>query len=52
MPPGRPSRIKRSVGLALARHLLRRCLALQGGRGRAALATAISRPEPARVVRG
>jgi hypothetical protein len=49
MPPGRPSRIRRSLGLALSRHLLRRCLALQGGRGAAALATAISRPIPRSV---
>jgi hypothetical protein len=29
MPPGRSSWIRRSVGLALSRHLLRRSLALQ-----------------------
>jgi hypothetical protein len=35
------------VGLALARQVLRRYLALQGPRGQAALATAISGPRAA-----
>jgi hypothetical protein len=47
LPPERPSWVGRSVGLALARHLLRRCLALQGERGQAALATAIRGPKAA-----
>lgn len=68
MPPGRSSWIRRSIGLALSRHLLRRTLALQEAQGKSALATVIStRPmagdagaragmpagtELARVVRG
>jgi hypothetical protein len=44
MPVGRSSRIRRSMGLALSRHLLRRSLARHGTRGQAALATVISRP--------
>jgi hypothetical protein len=47
MPLGRVASLRRLVGLALARHLLRRCLAVQGARGQAALATVIARPRPA-----
>jgi len=47
LPPGRSSWAGRLVGLALARRALRRYLALQGPRGRAALATAISGPRAA-----
>jgi hypothetical protein len=44
MPPGQTSWIRRSVGLALSWHLLRRALAVQGTAGRTALATVISTP--------
>ena len=44
MPAGQPSWIKRSLGLALSRQLLRRSLALQGAAGNAVLSTVISRP--------
>lgn len=47
-PPRRFSWIRRSVGLTLSRHLLRRCLVLQGARAEAALATVISKPTVAR----
>jgi hypothetical protein len=47
LPAGRASWLRRSVGLAHARHLLRRCLALRGEQGRAALATAIRGPKAA-----
>lgn len=43
MPPGRSSWIRRSVGLALSRQLLRRSLALRQAQGNAALATVISK---------
>jgi hypothetical protein len=46
-PPRRFSWIRRSVGLTLSRHLLRRCLVLQA-RAEAALATVISKPTVAR----
>jgi len=42
MAAGQSSWIRRSMGLALSRHLLRRSLARQGARGHAALATVIS----------
>jgi hypothetical protein len=44
MPAGQPSWIKRTLGLALSRQLLRRSLALQEATGNAALSTIISRP--------
>ena len=44
MPAGQPCRIRRSMGLGLARHLLRRSLLLQGAAGIAGLSTVISRP--------
>jgi hypothetical protein len=44
MPAGQSSWIRRSMGLALSWHLLRRSLALQGAARNAALATVISRP--------
>jgi hypothetical protein len=42
MPAGKTSWIRRSMGLALSRHLLRRSLALHGASGNAVLSTAIS----------
>ena len=43
MPPGRPSRLQRSLGLWLARHALWRALAVRGDKAAAAsLAVAIS----------
>ena len=48
MPPGWSSWIRRLVGLALSRHLLRRSLALQESQGNAALATVISASPTAR----
>jgi hypothetical protein len=42
MPPGRTSWIRRSLGRATSWQLLRRSLAAQGTRGRAALATVIT----------
>jgi hypothetical protein len=42
MPPGRASWIRRSVGLAVARHLLRRSLTRQGAGREAVLATVIA----------
>ena len=44
MPAGQSSWIRRSMGLALSRHLLRRSLARQGTRGKAMLATVIAGP--------
>jgi hypothetical protein len=41
MPPRPPSWLARRIGRALSRHLLRRCLAVQGTAGEA-LATVIS----------
>jgi hypothetical protein len=42
MPPRPLSWLARRIGRALSRHLLRRCLAVQGVAGRARLATVIS----------
>lgn len=42
MPAGQTSWIRRSMGLALSRHLLRRSLALRGAAGNAVLSTVIS----------
>lgn len=44
MPAGHASWIRRSMGLALSRHLLRRSLALHGAPGKAVLATILSKP--------
>jgi hypothetical protein len=44
MPAGQSSWIRRWMGLALSRHLLRRALAVQGGRGEDVLETVISTP--------
>jgi hypothetical protein len=46
MPAGQSSWVRRSLGLALSRHLLRRSLARQGDQGSAVLATVIARPAP------
>jgi hypothetical protein len=45
MPPGRTSRIRRSLGRATSWYLLRRSLTVQGARGQAALARVIA-PDP------
>jgi hypothetical protein len=44
MPPGRPTRLHRWLGLMLSRHLLRRALALHGTAGDAMLATVVALP--------
>ena len=44
MPTGQSSWIRRSMGLALSRQLLRRSLARQGAQGNAVLARVIIRP--------
>jgi hypothetical protein len=42
MPPRPPSWLARRIGRAISRHLLRRCLAVQGVAGKARLAAVIS----------
>ena len=46
MPVGQSSSIRRWMGLALSRQLLRRSLALQGAAGTAMLWTVIASPRP------